>query len=181
MSFTLNLPWNKYGIIIELAKRLNGISPQFGKTALQKLIYLLTEIYGVPCDYEYSLYTYGPYSAELASNVDYVNALGGIELIDGLKGGYEIIVGEDAEHILSKAERFIKQYSDNIDQLIADFGSYSARDLELRTTLIYLSKNEVLSKEELARQLRDLKPYFSNSEINEVIDELYQHDYIKME
>lgn len=94
MSFTCNLPWNQYGIIVELARRLENVSPQFGKTALQKMVYLLMEVYDVPCDYEYSLYTtYGPYSAELAANVDYVNALGGVKLYEGSKAGYEIAVG----------------------------------------------------------------------------------------
>jgi len=40
MSFTFDLPWNKYGIIVDLAKRLECVSPQFGKTALQKTIIL---------------------------------------------------------------------------------------------------------------------------------------------
>lgn len=178
MSFTFDLPWNKYGIIVELAKRLECVSPQFGKTALQKMVYLLMEVYNVPCDYEYSLYTYGPYSAELAANVDYVNALGGVKLYEGSKAGYEIIVGEEADHILSQSKEFIDKYSEEMDRLVSDFGEFSARDLELRSTLIFLNKNEELTKTELSKQLMEIKPYFLLSEIEYAIQELSDRNYI---
>ena len=48
---------------LELAGRLEGQSPQFGKTAFMKMAYLLQELYGVPLGYRFSLYTYGPYSS----------------------------------------------------------------------------------------------------------------------
>jgi len=180
MSFILNFPWNKYGIIVELAKRLENISPQFGKTALQKMVYLLTEVYNVPCDYEYSLYTYGPYSAELAANVDYVNALGGIKMIGGSKGGYEIKIGDEGFKILKQSEEFITRYNKELDQLVSDFGKFSAKDLELRSTLIYINKNDKLTKDELTRQLKDLKPYFDETVIKDVIDELNQNGFLNI-
>lgn len=51
---------------------MGKVWPQFGKTVLQKLVYLLTTIYVVPTGYEHTLYTYGPFSAELASDVETV-------------------------------------------------------------------------------------------------------------
>ena len=51
-----------------LARRLEGRSPQFGKTVLMKFAYLLQEIYGIPLGYRFSLYTYGPYSKEVLAD-----------------------------------------------------------------------------------------------------------------
>jgi len=48
--------WDQYGLMAELALKLKGVSPQFGKTVLQKLVYILQEIYRVPCGYDYILY-----------------------------------------------------------------------------------------------------------------------------
>ncbi|MGB4289543.1 MAG: restriction endonuclease, partial [Dethiobacteria bacterium] len=59
-------PWERYGLIVELTVRMQAISPQFGKTAIQKMIYLLQAVYTVDYGYEYSFYTYGPYSFDLS-------------------------------------------------------------------------------------------------------------------
>ena len=56
---------------LELAIRLEGTSPQFGKTAFMKMAYLLQELYEVPLGYRFSLYTYGPYSAEVLADLEY--------------------------------------------------------------------------------------------------------------
>ena len=47
MNTTVNIPWNRYALTAELAKRLDGLSPQFGKTALQKVVFFLQEVYGM--------------------------------------------------------------------------------------------------------------------------------------
>ena len=69
-------PQGRHALIVELSKRLEGVSPQFGKTALMKLLYLLQEAYGVSTGYRYSFYTYGPYSQEVARRPGYHETLG---------------------------------------------------------------------------------------------------------
>ena len=67
--------WDQYGLIAELALRLKGVSRQFGKTALQKLFYILQEVYRVPLGYDYTLYNYGPYSEELADDLVFLASM----------------------------------------------------------------------------------------------------------
>lgn len=55
--------WARYALIAELAERLR--ERPFGRTALQKLTYLLQELHGVDTGYEFPLHTYGPYSSGL--------------------------------------------------------------------------------------------------------------------
>lgn len=179
MSISVNIPWVKYGLIVELAKRLENVSPQFGKTAVQKLVFLLEEHYGVPCDYEYSLYTYGPYCAELAADVEYIASMGGVNLNQVFNGGYDIRIGDNARLISEKSKDFIEKYSSQIDRLISDFGQYNARDLELRSTLIYLGNRQRYNKTELKNDLIDLKPYFSGKEVSDAINELVKGGFIK--
>ena len=56
-----------------LATKLDGVSPQFGRTVLQKLVYLLHVLYGVNPGYDFELYTYGPFSSQLLSDLDVVS------------------------------------------------------------------------------------------------------------
>ena len=178
MTYVHDIPWKKYGIIVELARRFENVSPQFGKTALQKMVYLLTTLYNVPSGYDHTLYTYGPYSSELAVDAEFVVAMGGVYLQEGHRGGYEIKVANKADWIQSKSESFISIYEQEFNDLVDKFGEYNARELELRSTLIFLAKSEKLTSEKLKKQLFNLKPYFTEGEILETIDELISHSFI---
>ncbi|NLS45772.1 MAG: hypothetical protein GX969_08570, partial [Firmicutes bacterium] len=46
-------PWERYGLIVELTGRIQDVSSQFGKTAMQKMVYLLQAVYEVEFGYNY--------------------------------------------------------------------------------------------------------------------------------
>ncbi|GAV23387.1 hypothetical protein [Carboxydothermus pertinax] len=176
------LTWNKYGLIIYLVKELQKVSPQIGKTVIQKMVYILTELFNVPTGYEFSLYTYGPYSSELAEDISFVAALDGIKVKSSKKFGYEIKVGSRSREIIKEAESFIKDYMSNIKQAVEAFGSLTARELELRSTLIYIAVNESnLSKDGIIKKFKVLKPYFTYEEIEKALNDLIEKKFIKLE
>lgn len=72
--------WDQYSLMAELALKLEGVSPQFGKTVLQKLVYILQAIFRVPCGYGYILYNYGPYSEELADDLSFFASMDGVRV-----------------------------------------------------------------------------------------------------
>jgi len=47
MRLALDIPWYRYALIVALAEKMQGKGYWFGKTALQKLVYLLGAIYKV--------------------------------------------------------------------------------------------------------------------------------------
>ncbi|GAB6173063.1 hypothetical protein JCM15765_25410 [Paradesulfitobacterium aromaticivorans] len=171
MGFMVDIPWKKYAIIIELTRRLKDVSPQLGKTALQKMVYLLTEVYGVPSGYVHTLYTYGPYSADLASDIEFVASMGGIELKESQRG-YSIQESEQGEAIWEKAQEFIEKHSAQFAQLVKDYGEFNAKELELRSTLVLLQRRGGMSKDMLVKQLRSIKPYFTVDEVITAVEQL---------
>jgi len=80
MGCTINIPWHRYALIAELTQRLEGKSSQFGKTSLQKIIYLLQELSGVTTNYQFSLYTHGPFTGQILGDLDLVEALGAVRV-----------------------------------------------------------------------------------------------------
>ena len=82
---------------LELARRLEGVSPQFGKTVFMKLAYLLQELYEVPLGYRFTLYTYGPYSPEVLADLEYARLRRqvSVEYLGG-PGGFIITPEADA-------------------------------------------------------------------------------------
>ena len=113
-------PQARQALIVELSKRLEGVSPQFGKTALMKLLYLLQEAYGVATGYRYSFYTYGPYSPEVTADLDITRLLGGVdvEFLADDPGGYQITPGRQSEGILSSGKGYIDANRHQLDELV---------------------------------------------------------------
>jgi hypothetical protein len=169
---------------LELAGRLEGQSPQFGKTAFMKMAYLLQELYEVPLGYRFSLYTYGPYSPEVLADLEYANLRKQVEVeyLGDPQGGFRITPTEVASGSNLQNEP-IAMYSHVLDELVEHFGSFNARELELRTTSIFLWKRIRPKKPEevstLIEAVRHLKPHFSNMVIRSAIDDLIDDGIIQ--
>jgi len=176
--------WNQYGIIADLAFKLKDISPQFGKTVLQKLVYILQEIYNVPCDYDYILYNYGPYCGELAEDLSFFSSMGGVKVEWNKSGGYRILPAVKTEHFRQRAKDFLDKYKNEISEVIKNFGWMTARDLELRSTIIFVYKESVrqnnMDKENITSRVKDIKPHFTQEEISSALEQLVQANIIHL-
>ncbi len=176
----------KYGLIVTLAQRVEGFNSRFGKTALQKLVYLIQETQGVPSGYQFSFYNHGPFSTELAADLAYLSWVGAVRVsyVNERRAGFAIRTGPKAEEALADATPFLDRYRDHIDRVIADFGAMIAKDLELRATIVFVEKDfrrrgRRLDEQTLGKKVEELKPQFSPSEISAAIRELATKGYIQ--
>jgi uncharacterized protein len=171
--------WERFGLLAVLVEKMDERNFTLGKTALQKLIYLLKMLFDSGVDYDYELYIYGPYSRELASDFEYLVA---VDVIDSKfknnddYGGYKIRPGRKVKAAVEKAEGFIKANSENLDRVIDKFGKMTARELELKATILYLNREEGLKACEIGKRVKEIKPYFNLLEIEEGIK--YMEDYL---
>jgi hypothetical protein len=178
MGFDLEMSWERYALISEIIERFNAANCRLGKTALQKMIFLLQRSLAVDCDYSYTLYTYGPYSSDVARDLDVVAGLGGAKVdYDFSFAGYEIHPGPANAELRGRAASFLADISPKLDQLISDFGSYTAKDLELRSTIVYLSRPGQ-QLHELVKRVHEVKPHFSPAQIEFAVLELERKRYI---
>lgn len=187
MSRDLQIPWEKYALITELSQRLHDVHPQFGKTALQKLIYLLQEVYDVDCGYDYRLYTYGPFASQILQDLDLVESIGGVSVNPVREGldGYRIVPNKNAELVKEKAGTFIGMISEHLDALVEDYGSYSAKELEMRATIVFVEREVnrdrgAVSVADLVQVVQDIKPYFTEHEIRSAVMQLKCRKQIKV-
>ena len=72
MRSNLEISWENYALIAEIVHRFEADRVGLGKTALQKIIFLLERVFGFDCDYVYTLYTDGPYCADVSRDLDIV-------------------------------------------------------------------------------------------------------------
>lgn len=180
-------PWARYGLIVELTGRIQDVSSQFGKTAMQKLVYLLQAVYEVEFGYNYSFYTYGPYSADLSWDLKIIEYHGGIEInyVNSKTRGFRIKQGANHTQFVEKAASSIRRAKSKMDAAISEFGVYNARELELRSTIIYAERNfkeedKTYSRDQLVELVYNLKPHFESKYIEDVVDGLDNKGFISV-
>ena len=172
MGIKFSERWNQYGIIAELAVKLKDISPQFGKTVLQKMIYILQEVYEIPCDYEFVLYNYGPYSGDLAKDLSFFASMDGVKVDWSQNLGYKILPAAKTDHFRQRAQEFLNKYDVKIDEAIDIFGRMNAKELELRSTIIYVFKESPMDNKSMISRVKEIKPHFTEDEIESAIEQL---------
>jgi uncharacterized protein YwgA len=181
---TVDYDWRRYALIQELSSEMKTRGHTFGKTALQKLVYFLEEFTDVETGYEFSLYTYGPFSSALLGDLDNAKELGAVEVVyNGFTNGYDIRPGANTS-IREKARQYIEGHAATIKKIVKEFGGMYAKDLELRATLVYAERDArargtSISKKELVDTVHGLKPHFSEETIEHARQEMEEKGYIK--
>ena len=185
MTGTGGYSWERYGLIVELTTQLQDISPQLGKTAMQKMVYILQAVYGISFGYDYRFYTYGPHSADLSGDLKIIEYHGGIEIrfVSSEARGYRIRQGANHSQFIEKAAGAIGRARQKMNLAIDEFGLYNARELELRSTIIYVHQdsrdnNTQHSRDDFVRLIHNLQPRFDLSCIETVIASLEMKGFI---
>ena len=155
-----------------IISKIVSMNPGGGKTAIMKYIYLLQKVYKLSMGYDYSIYTYGPYSSEVMEDIDFANNMAFIkvERYNTGAGGYRITPDDGAARILSEEEAVVPEYEHSIQAMLDLFGDKSARDLELLNTIIYIYSNfkeNNWDMEGVQANVHEIKPYFDVKVISE--------------
>ncbi len=184
MKVAFDIPWYQYALIVDIAEKMQFRGQWLGKTALQKFIYLLEMLYNVPCGYSFTLYIHGPFCSDIMNDLDYVNALNGVEVeFEQNMNGYRITPGSSGGEIKEKAQDFLSSYNYYVEKILEDFGSMRARDLELRSTIVFIDRDARISGRKFDRnrfieEIKGIKPHFSVREIELALTELESKNYI---
>lgn len=150
---------------------------------MQKLIYLIQALEGVPIGYPFHFYHYGPYSSDLAGDLEFVNTLQGVRITyDSYINMYNISAGDKANLLTKKAEDFLEQHKGKIDRIISSFGNKRAEELELIASIVYTwrvaQEDDEHGECSLVKRIAELKPKFDNQEIQHALNELKTRGYL---
>ena len=166
--------WRRLAIVAALVSA--APDQTLGRTALMKLLFLLTTIRDVPLGYRFRMYTYGPFDSEVLSDVDYAARLDALSVdMERYVGGYAYLIrpGNAIERIIHRDKPFVEKYRTEIQWTIDNFATSSAGRLEALSTIIYVNRKlEVSRNEDLTRVVKEMKPRFSEDTIQANVDEL---------
>lgn len=168
---------NQLGLISYLSTKVP--KERLGRTAVMKLLYFMQALKQVPLDYDFRLYNYGPFDSEVLVDVKRAqreNAVS-VELEQFPSGyGYQISSGELAEEFLEKSEQFLDKYRRDIDWVINKFGGLLASELELLSTIDFVSTERQYQldadRDRLLEEVRAIKPHFDRAKIAKEIERL---------
>ncbi len=154
-------------MVSHLVKKLSEKYPdrQIGKTVVQKTVYMLTREKVI--DFDYSMYHYGPYSAQVSSEINFAENIGAVE-IDWIpdKGYFIKSKSDELEGVLSDDDK------QAIDEIINKYGMFNAIELSIITTALFVKDGfEVNDNEELVRVVASLKPKYSIARIKNILEE----------
>jgi len=187
MQFNMEDSWERYALMTELITRLQKVNQKIGKTILEKMLYLLQVLYKIDVGYDFEFYTYGPYSSQILNDLTQVEYWKGlkVERISDLLNGYKITTDTKATFFIEKGRKYIEtpQIDNALNQLTTTFGQYSAKDLELIATIVYVdqeikTEDMIPNQEQILGVVKQLKPRFSDEEINTKIELLQNKGFV---
>lgn len=168
--------------------RLVSRAPEkkLGRTQVMKLFYFLQELKDVPLGYDFRLFTYGPFDSEVLS--DLATACSASTVREETKiysrgYGYEITPGPYADRLSRELEASNHEVANLVDEVLRDFGSYSAADLELLSTILFVDREfsktgNVVSQETLAERVQQIKPHFRTATILYKVGEMAKRGWL---
>jgi len=152
------------------------------KTKFQKLIFFV-QFLGVPLDYDFEIYYYGPYSKHLNSQLYNLYFENYIEIEKArTQSGSDINLGEKAKYILNNEN--INKYLKTIDKVLENFSSENSYELGIYATIVMVynyaknlkeDTNKELNKDEIIDIVRKIKS-IDDKNIKNKIDYLNKLD-----
>jgi|SRR5579885_356066 len=157
-----------------------------GRTALMKYMYFLQTVRGVPLGYNFSMYSYGPFDADVLADLSSGEVLSVVNVtpVEFAGGyGYRITAGSRAESAKRNADRFLMDHKGDLDWLFSVFGQLNSVELELTSTIVYVDrefakKGEPVSIAEIAARVNGIKPHFTREQITKFVQELLEQNVL---
>jgi len=158
--------------------------PSLGKTAIMKILYILQQVKKMELNYDFSIYTYGPYSAGVIEDID---DLIKATLIDVHAYEYNNYVGYNL-NLTERGESKISGLPIGDKKIIKEVVSFvnkkPAKTMELLSTIIfienqYAKNNWKHDQKDIVEKVREIKPHFKKQTISRTYKILLEKKYIQ--
>jgi uncharacterized protein YwgA len=162
-------------IILELVEKLRQHGSWAGHTHVQKAAYFLQELLGVPLNYPFVLYMYGPYSFDLLA--DLVRLRGNYMLeFDYKAPGYGpgLLVTPLGRRWRDNWRDGLEHYRQQLDFISERLGKKNVAELERLATALYVRRHmsDDASLQAGVQRLLKLKPHVNEEAARAAFQEL---------
>jgi hypothetical protein len=149
-------------LILVLTEKLRENQSWAGETHLQKAVYVLSCVLGVPVPFSFILYKHGPFSFELRDEIGWMRSSGFLEWeVRSNYYGPSLRPGQLGPILKKQFPEQPAKYSDEIEFVATRFAGKNVASLERLTTAIYVTLDEHTPSDKRAVRIHSLKPHIS--------------------
>lgn len=159
-------------VVAELDAKLAEHGSWCGETHLQKSVFFLQEMLGVPTGFDYILYKFGPFSGELREELGSMRVDGFLELVaQPAPYGPTLQVTPTAERqLVARWPKTLRRYQEEIGFIAEKLGGRGVGALERLATAFWVTKQMPRADETpRAERINELKPHVSVEQAREAI------------
>lgn len=165
----------RQAVVLSLIEKLDLYGNWCGETHIQKSLYFLQEMLGVPTEFDFILYKHGPFSFDLRDELNVMRANMIIKLQSNqYPYGPSHLPGDAAERLKELYPKTTKAYNRQIDFIAGKLANYRVAELERLATALYVTLEE--GKEKSARvrakRINELKPHVVVEEARLAVEEV---------
>jgi uncharacterized protein YwgA len=166
-------PSQQLVIVSRLVRELEARGSWGGETHIQKAVFFLKELGGVPLDFEYILYLHGPFSFPLREELIRMRAKGLVErVLRPYPYGPSYRATTEAEELENQFPNTLGRYENAISYVSDLVGDKSAGELEKQATALYLIRQQQKDSASQGAELHDLKPHIPPEDAVEAVEEM---------
>lgn len=155
-------PTQRQALLLELIDQLHQHDSWCGETHIQKSTFFLQEMLGVPLDFNFIFYSYGPYSFDLNDAITALRCDRLITVKPRDPYGANLLPSEQARGFLDRFPKTRKKFENPMRYVAKQLGGKKVVDLErLATALFVLIKDSDKPSEKQAAEIHRLKPHVS--------------------
>jgi len=169
MNNTLKISTLVYILIKELSQQYPNI--QISKTVVQRMMYLIER--ELKLDLGFSMYHYGPHSAQVSYCIDFIEDLGLIDVNWDIQKGYSIAVKENKKASDTIKDMLTQMEKSVIKETVHKYGDLEPIKLFMVTTALFVSHEfGVKAGAQLIGVIKSLKPEYSDDYIKNTLKEV---------
>lgn len=163
----------KAALLVRLVEALRRNGSWCGETHVQKSIYLLQSVLGVPLGFDYILYKHGPFSFDLRDELTSLQADGVLELQpQPIPYGPKLSATTGGVDLAGRFPKTVAEYQEDIEQVAGIIGNRGVNELERLATAVFVTQRDPQhSARQRAKAIVGLKPHISVPDADAAIAE----------
>jgi len=148
-------------LLAVLTDKMRAHDSWAGETHLQKAVYFLQTMLGVPTGFKFTLYKYGPFSFDLRDKLSEMRGSGQLELlVQPAPYGPQLDIGPGADQLRKRFPKTLRSYDAQLEYIATRLGGLGVGALErVATALLVTAEAPEATVEERAEQLHAYKPH----------------------
>ena len=169
---------DEISLVLRAMSRMWAHDSWCGETHIQKNMFFLQELVGIPFRWSFVLYKYGPFSFDLAYLIGEIHGYSLVKLVPQWGFRPKIEVTELGTEFYRDQDEVHSEFDKKIEFVTRELGAKNVDELERLSTGLYVSLDEIYKNEAVqarGKRLTELKPHIELPDANfaiEQVDEL---------